>query len=86
MQRTAKTTRYTYAKVTIENGQTKIDVRKVDVTETDPKKAYKLAVKTIGHSFDPISTEVIETLWYMPDELWFKYATPVTKEEEPKES
>lgn len=75
MQRTVKGTRYTYANVTLnEDGTTTTELKVVEVPETDPKRAYKQAVKMLGKFFTPIKTETTETLWILEDEIFFKYA------------
>ncbi len=80
MQRTVKGTRFTYANVTIENGDVKTDIKTIDVPETDEKRAYKKASKMLGKNFTPIATETTETLWMLEDEIFFKYVHIVDKE------
>lgn len=74
MQRTVKGTRFTYANVTIENGNVNTELKTIDIPETDEKRAYKKAVKELGKNFTPIKTETTETLWLLEDEIFFKYA------------
>lgn len=85
MQRTVKTTVFTYAKTTLtEKGEIKAELAKIEVAETDEKKALKKAVKEIG-LFQPLKTETKETLYVLDDEIFFKYAKPVTDEEKKEE-
>lgn len=82
MQRTVKSTKFTYAEVEIINGEVKTEIKSVKVPETDPKRAYKKAAKTLGKNFTPINTELVEDLYMLDDEIFFKYATIV----EPKKT
>ena len=76
MQRTVKSMVFTYAKSTIEDGQLKSELAKVEVVETDERKAYKKAVKIVGN-FAPLKVEIRERLYKLDDDIFFKYATVV---------
>lgn len=84
MQRTVKSTRFTYVVNEI-NAQNEIASRLefVEVPETDPKKALKQAFKKVG-TFAPLKTETIETLWVLEDEIFFQYAHKVEPKVEGK--
>ena len=84
MQRTVKSTRFTYVVNEI-NAQNEIASRLefVEVPETDPKKALKQAFKKVG-TFAPLKTETVETLWVLEDEIFFQYAHKVEPKEEGK--
>lgn len=74
MRRTVKGTKFTYAKSEMVNGEIKTEIRSIVVNEKDPKKAYREAVKTLGHNFDPIATEEVEKLYILDDVIFFQYA------------
>ena len=76
MQRTVKSTVFTYAKSTIEDGQLKSELATVEVVETNEKKALKLAFKKVGN-FAPLKVETRERLYKLDDDIFFKYATVV---------
>lgn len=81
MQRTVKSTRFTYAKVTINSdGTTATELQTVEVPETNETKAYKRAVKKVGIYFTPLKMEVVENVYVLEDEIFFKYAHIVDKE------
>lgn len=81
MQRTVKATKFTYAKTTLnEDGQITAELATVEVPETDPKKAIKMAFKQVG-TFAPLKTETTETLYKLEDEIFFKYAVKVEQKE-----
>lgn len=85
MQRTVKTTIFTYAKTTLnEKGEVQAELAKIEVAESDEKKALRKAVKQIG-LFAPLKTETKETLYKLDDDIFFKYAKPVTDEEKKEE-
>lgn len=75
MQRTVKSTKFTYANVEIINGEVKAELKTIKVPETDAKRAYKKAVKMLGKNFTTINTEIVEDLWVLDDDIFFKYAT-----------
>lgn len=85
MQRTVKSTRFTYVVNEI-NAQNEISCRIefVEVPETDPKKALKMAFKKVG-TFAPLKTETVEQLWVLEDELFFQYAHKVEPKTETTE-
>ena len=86
MQRTVKSTRFTYAETEILNGELVAKVAEIKVTETDEKRAYKKAAKTLGKNFTPLKSEIVEDLWVLDDDIFFKYATIKTPEETPEET
>ena len=78
MQRTVKGTKFTYVENTLtENNEIVSALRIIVVNESDPKKAYKLAAKTLGHNFHPIKTEEHAKTYILDDEIFFKYAKPI---------
>lgn len=79
MQRTVKSTRFTYVVNELtETGEIKSEVKTVEVAEVNPKKALKLAIKKVG-LFAPVNTEIIEGLYILDDEIFFQYAKKVEK-------
>ena len=77
MQRTVRTTLFTYAVNELdEQGNITAKVATVEVAETDPTKALKKAFKAVGF-FTPLKSEIRERLWVMDDDIFFKYAKPV---------
>lgn len=75
MQRTVYSTKFTYVVNEIDdNGSIASRLADVTIHESDPKKAYRLAVKKVGN-FVPIKTEKIGALYVLDDEIFFKYAT-----------
>ncbi len=80
MQRTVKTTRFTYCVNEIdEKGAIASRLETVEVMETNEKKALKEAFKKVG-PFYPMKTETVESLYKMDDETFFKYAVKVEHE------
>ena len=80
MQRTIKTTRFTFAVNELdERGQLASHIETVEVMETNEKKALKEAFKRVG-PFRPLKTETVESLYKMDDETFFKYAVKVEPE------
>lgn len=77
MQRTVKSTKFTYAEVAIINGEVKAEIKTIKVPETDAKRAYKKAVKVLEKNFTPLNTEIVEDLYILDDDIFFKYATIV---------
>lgn len=78
MQRTVKSTKFTYAVNTInEKGEITATLATVEIAETDTKKALKKAFKLVGTPFTPLKTETVETLYKLDDEIFFKYAVKV---------
>lgn len=82
MQRTVKGTRVNLAKMEVVNGQIAIaDVKSVVYPNTPEEKAIKKAQKeNIGYGV--ISAEPHEQLYFLPDDIFFKYATPVNPKTE----
>ena len=84
MQRTVKSTRFTYVVNEInEKNEIASRIETVEVPETDPKKALKQAFKKVG-TFAPLKSEIIETLWVLEDDIFFQYAHKVEPKEEGK--
>lgn len=82
MQRTVKSIRFTYAQVELDKEGNLVTAKAtIEVPETNEKKAYKMAVKKLGHTFQPIKIEVVEDLWLLDDEIFFKYAHKKITEE-----
>ena len=82
MQRTVVSTKFTYASVSIaEDGQISTEIKSITIHETDEKKALRKAFKEVG-TFKPIKVEKVSTLYVLDDEIFFKYATPATAEQE----
>lgn len=75
MQRTVHGTRYTYPEMVKSEDGFKAEIKAVTVAETDEKRAYKMAVKQVGHGFQILAKEEVTELWILPDEIFFKYAT-----------
>lgn len=81
MQRTVYSTKFTYVENEIyEDGSISSVIKTHTVHETDDKKALKKAIKEIGY-FAPIKTEKVSALYVLEDEIFFKYATVKTDEE-----
>ena len=80
MQRTVKSTKFTYAVNELVDGKLSSKIATVEVPETDTKKALKSAFKKVG-PFAPLETEIIEALYVLDDETFFKFA----KKKEPSE-
>lgn len=78
MQRTVSSIKFTYANVTIdENGTPKAELATHNVfNETDENKALKKAIKDIGY-FKPIKTEKTTALYFLDDDIFFRYAVKV---------
>lgn len=74
MQRTVKSTRFTYVVNEIDsNNNISSRLETITIHESNPEKALKKAVKDIGY-FAPLKTEEISTLYILDDEIFFKYA------------
>lgn len=81
MQRTVKETRFTYAKTELDTeGKLVATLATVTVPESEPKKAYKEAVKKVG-PFAPLKTETLARLYVLDDEIFFKYAKVLDDED-----
>lgn len=81
MQRTVVATKFTYVENEInEKGEIASAIKEITVNENDEKKAYKIAVKSVG-VFKPLKTEKVSTLYMLDDEIFFKYAKPVEAKE-----
>ena len=74
MQRTVYSTKFTYAKTELVNGELVSELATITVHETDTKKALKKAHKELGY-FNPLKTEKVANLYVLDDEIFFKYAT-----------
>ena len=78
MQRTVYSTKFTYAVNEInEKGELSARLEEIVVHESDPKKALKMAIKSVGY-FAPLKTESISELYVLDDDIFFKYATVKT--------
>lgn len=86
MQRTVKGIKVNLGKFAIVDGKpTLIGEKTVTFANTTEENAIKKAVKkNIG--FGVISTEKIETLYVLDDEIFFKYAKPVEPKNETTET
>ena len=81
MQRTIKLTKFTYAESVLnEEGGLETKLQDITVNETNEKKALKKAFKEVG-VFKPLKVEVVERLYQLDDEIFFKYAKLVDKGE-----
>ena len=79
MQRTIKLTKFTYAESVLnEEGGLETKLQDITIMETNPKKALKKAFKEVG-VFKPL--KVVERLYQLDDEIFFKYAKLVDKGE-----
>ena len=76
MQRTIKSTKFTYAVNELVDGELSSKIATVEVPETDRKKALKSAFKKVG-TFAPLKVEIIEALYKLDDETFLKLATKV---------
>lgn len=76
MQRTVKSTKFTYAVNELVNGELSSRIATVEVPETDAKKALKSAFKKVG-TFAPLKVEIIEALYVLDDETFLKLAKKV---------
>ena len=72
MQRTVHGTKFTYVKSELVNGQIESKVETITVQEADEKKAYK----EVG-AFQPVMVEKVDALYYLDDDIFFKYAVKV---------
>lgn len=82
MQRTVKSTVFTYAKNELtEKGEIRATLATIEVAETDEKKALKKAVKAVG-MFQPLKVETHEELYILDDEIFFKYAVKASEAKE----
>ena len=74
MQRTVKSTKFTYAVNELhENGEISTKLENIEIAEKDQKKALKQAFKKVG-TFAPLKVETTEALYILDDEIFFKYA------------
>ena len=76
MQRTVHGTKFTYVKSTLVNGQIESKVETITIQEADEQKALKKAYKEVG-AFQPVMVEKVDALYYLDDEIFFKYAVKV---------
>lgn len=76
MQRTVVSTKFTYVKNTIDNGEIKSELKEVVIREADEKKALRKAYKEVGN-FVPISAEKVTELYVLADDIFFQYAKKV---------
>ena len=77
MQRTVKGIRFVYAVTEMdESGNVSARVEKIEVMETDEKKALKKAIKMVG-LFNPLKVEKFEKLYVLDDEIFFQHAREV---------
>ena len=81
MQRTIKLTKFTYAESVLnEKGELETTLQDITINETNEKKALKKAFKEVG-VFKPLKVEIVERLYQLDDEIFFKYAKLVEKGE-----
>lgn len=81
MQRTVKSTRFTYVEnILREDGKIDSTIKTIEVPYTDIKKASKEAFRKVGF-FAILKTEQVENLWILDDETFFKYAHIATPNE-----
>lgn len=84
MQRTVTTTTFTFADTrlvkTPEGMKVEGDIKNVTVIEADAKKAYKKAVKTVGHAFKTLETKTETALYEMDDDVFIRMATKKAKD------
>ena len=81
MQRTIKLTKFTYTESVLnEEGGLETKLQDITINETNEKKALKKAFKEVG-VFKPLKVEVVERLYQLDDEIFFKYAKLVDKGE-----
>lgn len=76
MQRTVYSTKFTFAKTELVNGELTATLATITVHETDEKRALKKAFKEIG-TFAPLKTEKVSALYVLDDDIFFKYAKRV---------
>ena len=82
MRRTVKATKFTYAEFIKDgNGNFIPDFQQIIVNDTDEKRALRKAFKTVGHPFNPVTTEQVEKLFILDDESFFKYAKEVEQDD-----
>lgn len=79
MQRTVKSTKFTYAVNELTDGKLSSRIATVEVPETDAKKALKSAFKKVG-TFAPLKVEIVEALYVLDDETFLRLATKVTSD------
>lgn len=77
MQRTVKSTRYTYIHAEMRDGVPTAEIRTAEVPEHDSKKALRAAAKLGISPTAILSAESVETLYKLDDEIFFKYAVKV---------
>ena len=81
MQRTVKGTKVNLAKMEMVNGNITItDIKEVLLPNLPEDVAIKKAQK-LHKGYGVLSVEKHEQLYFLDDEIFFKYATPVTTEE-----
>lgn len=79
MQRTVKATKINYATIEAVNGELTTKTDSTVITENNVEKALKKFRKSNPNAC-VISTETIEKLYVLDDEIFFKYAKPVETE------
>lgn len=85
MQRTVYSTKFTFVRNELnEDGTIASRLDTITVHETDTKKALKKAFKQVG-TFAPLKTEKVSALYVLDDDIFFKYATIKTDNEENNE-
>lgn len=77
MQRTVKGTHYTYIHAEMRDGAPVAEIRTVEVPESDPKKALRAVAKLGVTPTAILSAEIVENLYKLDDEIFFKYAVKV---------
>lgn len=75
MQRTVRTYQITLPKIELENGQPKTTIVEHYVREYDEKKAVRIAQKETGLKYPPLKIEYFDAVYYLDDEIFFRYAT-----------
>lgn len=79
MQRTVKGLKINYANVVLINGEVTVNTNSTVVMENNIDKALKKFRKSNPNA-SVLSTETIEKLYVLDDEIFFKYAKPVETE------
>lgn len=78
MQRTTHETEIVFAEVTqTDDGKFGVIVRHADIRENNPEKAVKALAKMLGRTPQIMETNSIDCIYYLPEEIFFKYARRV---------
>lgn len=74
MQRTIKTTKFTYVNGRLdEHGNPTAELLSISVNSGDEKVALRMARKIVGE-FKPVKVEHENVVYVLPDDEFFKYA------------